>query len=459
MAAISSNVVTLSRSCCLLAAPDLHPFGNFSYPEVCQMTQFDFAELPASPAKPEPALLGAMRVLMYSHDTFGLGHLRRCSTIAHALVEKFRGVQVLIISGSPIAGAFDFRPRVDFIKIPSVVKLYNGEYSAMDSQGNIDSTLRLRESMIYHTAKSFSPDLVVVDKEPLGLKGEMERTLTYLKSRGCHLVLGLREVMDDPDLLEAEWARKDVLRRLDNLYDQVWVYGPQGFWNPLAGLDISAALAQRLVYTGFLRRAVPHADTGRTPRLASGTLLATTGGGGDGAELMRQVIAAHQHDPAPGQRIVLVPGPFMSSEEREDVHRRAAISPALSIIDFDTDLETLMQEAQGIICMGGYNTFCEVLSLDKRALIVPRLHPRREQLIRATRAAELGFADMLLPQAADDPATMARALRALPQRPPPSKATVPPNLDGLSRIADLVLDHARSQQAPHLSLVETGKAR
>ena len=407
----------------------------------------------------EPSFLANMRVLMYSHDTFGLGHLRRCSTIAHALVEKFKGVQVLIISGSPIAGAFDFRARVDFIKIPSVVKLYNGEYSSMDSQGNIDSTMRLRESMIYHTAKSFSPNLVIVDKEPLGLKGEMERTLTFLKSRGCHLVLGLREVLDDPDLLEAEWARKDALRKLDNLYDQVWVYGPEGFWNPLTGLDISAALAQRLYYTGFLRRVVPHSGPPRASRLAPGSLLATTGGGGDGAELMRQIIAAHQHDPAPGQRIVLVPGPFMSADEREDVHRRAALSPALSIIDFDTDLETLMQEAEGIICMGGYNTFCEVLSLDKRALIVPRLHPRREQFIRANRAAELGFVDMLLPEAADNPATMAQALRALPLRSLPSKAAPPPNLDGLSRITELVLDYARRQDAPHLTLVESGKAR
>ncbi len=69
-----------------------------------------------------------VRVLMYSHDTFGLGHLRRCRAIAHAIVERFKGVNVILISGSQIAGAFDFRARVDFVKIPSVIKLYNGEY-------------------------------------------------------------------------------------------------------------------------------------------------------------------------------------------------------------------------------------------------------------------------------------------------------------------------------------------
>ena len=401
--------------------------------------------------------LPGLRILMYSHDTFGLGHLRRCRTIAHALVEQFRGVEVLIISGSPIAGAFDFRARVDFIKIPSVVKLYNGEYTSMDAHVDIQSILKLREQMIYHTAVSFAPDMIVVDKEPLGLKGEMERTLTYLKSRGCRLVLGLREVLDDPDMLEAEWARKDALRKLDGLYDQVWVYGPEGFWNPLAGLDISTALQARITYTGFLRRAVPRLNRAGPPRLKPGTLLATAGGGGDGAELMRQVIAAHRHDPVEGQKIVLVPGPFMSSEEREDVHARARECPAISIIDFDTDLETLMQEADGIISMGGYNTFCEILSLDKRALIVPRLLPRREQFIRANRARELGYVDMLMPAEAEDPARMAAALRALPLRPLPSQAVVPPALDGLPEVIGLVHDFSRRRGGAHLSVVESGR--
>lgn len=59
------------------------------------------------------------RILMYSHDTFGLGHLRRCRTIAHSLVGDYRGLNVLIISGATIASAFDYRVRVDFVKIAS----------------------------------------------------------------------------------------------------------------------------------------------------------------------------------------------------------------------------------------------------------------------------------------------------------------------------------------------------
>lgn len=48
------------------------------------------------------------RVLIYSHDTFGLGHLRRSRAIANALVAERPGVSVVIISGSPVIGNFEF---------------------------------------------------------------------------------------------------------------------------------------------------------------------------------------------------------------------------------------------------------------------------------------------------------------------------------------------------------------
>ena len=54
-----------------------------------------------------------------------------------------------------------------------------------------------------------------------------------------------------------------------------------------------------------------------------------------------------------------------------------------------------MDKAAAIVAMGGYNTFCEILSLDKRALIVPRTRPRLEQYIRAVEAERLGLVRML----------------------------------------------------------------
>ncbi len=185
------------------------------------------------------------RILMYSHDTFGLGHLRRCRTIAHSLVEDFRGLNILIISGATIAGAFDYRARVDFVKIPSVIKLRNGEYTSLEKHIDLQDTLKMRQSIIRSTAETFRPDIFIVDKEPLGLRGEIEDTLSYLKTRGTTLVLGLREVMDAPHLLDAEWKRSDVMRKIGLFYDTIWAYGPPEFYDPLTGLEVPACGARQ----------------------------------------------------------------------------------------------------------------------------------------------------------------------------------------------------------------------
>ena len=126
---------------------------------------------------------GQYRVLIYSHDSFGLGHLRRCRTIAHSLVAHHKKLNVLILSGSPIVGRFSFRSRVDFVRVPGIIKRRNGEYTSLNLDFHVEQTLALRASIIEHTARVFRPDLFLVDKEPLGLLGEVSRTASRRTSR------------------------------------------------------------------------------------------------------------------------------------------------------------------------------------------------------------------------------------------------------------------------------------
>ncbi|HEY0275699.1 MAG TPA: glycosyltransferase, partial [Paenirhodobacter sp.] len=323
-----------------------------------------------------PPRLEDARILMYSHDTFGLGHLRRCREIAHALVEAYRGLSVMIISGATIAGAFDYRVRVDFVKVPSVIKLRNGEYQSMAQHTSLEETLKMRRSIIRLTAESFAPDIFITDKEPMGLHGEIEETLAYLKSRGTRLVLGLREVMDAPELLGPEWASKDMLRKIEAYYDTIWVYGPEGFHDPLQGLEVSPGIRARMRYTGFLRRSLARSEA-PNPRPDGQYMLVTTGGGGDGADLVRDVFAAHRLHGGTGLgRTVVVLGPYLPAKERADFLAEATHLPDIEIIEFDNRMEELVAGATCIVGMGGYNTFCEILSFDRPALIIPRTRPR-----------------------------------------------------------------------------------
>ena len=397
------------------------------------------------------------RVLIYSHDTFGLGHLRRCRAIAHALVEREKNLSVLILSGSPIISSFDFRARVDFVRVPGVIKLRNGEYTSLNLHMDIEETLALRSSIIEHTASIFDPDVFIVDKEPLGLRGEVEGALNVLKDRGTHLVLGLRDVLDEPTQLITEWRRKKVAPALRQLYDEIWVYGLPQVHDPLAGLELSQAIRKKVVYTGYLRRTAPPSPASQTlPEMVKRPyILVTTGGGGDGEALVDWVLRAYESKAFIPYPALVVLGPFMQPERREEFLARVEKLRRVEAITFDAHIETLEKNAVGVVAMGGYNTFCEVLSLDKRALIVPRTRPRMEQWIRADRAQELGLVRMLEDDGTYDPETMANALRELPKQRLPSEVVIPGLLEGLDNVHRLAApwlrrdddDGARAAQA------------
>jgi predicted glycosyltransferase len=380
------------------------------------------------------------RILIYSHDSFGLGHLRRCRAIAHAIVDRFKGVSVLILSGSPIIGSFDFLPRVDFVRIPGVVKLHNGEYQSLGLHIDLDQTMAIRAAIIKQTAESFRPDLFLVDKEPLGLKGEVLPTLNMLKARGTTLVLGLRDIMDEPALLLREWKRKKVLPALERLYDEIWVYGLEDFADPLQGVACPAAVRSKMIYTGYLRRAVPHLKTTEPPVRREPYVLVTVGGGDDGMAVLDWVLSAYEHDPAIPLAAVIVTGPFMAPEQQRHFRERAERLRRIEVLTFDAHLELLMERAVGVVAMAGYNTFCEILSLDKRAILVPRVRPRREQVMRAMRAAALELAHTLDPEVPPEPQIMTAALRKLLRQPAPSERGAAGMLNGLDVITDLVAE-------------------
>jgi predicted glycosyltransferase len=163
-------------------------------------------------------------------------------------------------------------------------------------------------------------------------------------------------------------------------------------------------------------------------------LLATAGGGGDGDGLFDWVLSAYESDPGGLPPILLVFGPFMLPDRQVRFAARAAALPKVHAITFETRLESLMARAGAVVAMGGYNTFCEILSFDKPALIVPRTTPRLEQFIRARRAAELGLVSMLSDDQGRDPRRMAEALLRLAGQKPPSAVVIPGLLDGMANV-------------------------
>ncbi|WP_171100620.1 glycosyltransferase family protein [Ruegeria sp. HKCCD7255] len=376
----------------------------------------------------------APRILFYSHDTFGLGHLRRSRALAASITKANPKSSALILTGSPVAGRFTFPRRVDHVRLPGVTKRSDGSYAAQTMGMSIDEVTELRASLIKTSVKQFEPDVLIVDKEPTGFRGELIQTLEYLEgSCDTKLVLGLRDVLDEPDVLAAEWARKEAVAATERFYHEIWVYGLRSVYDPTIGLPLSPATQNRIHWTGYLRRDL--GPVGEPPEQPY--ILITPGGGGDGKAMVNLVLSAYEQDPDLSPRAVLVYGPFLSGELREEFETRvAALNGRVTAVGFESEIETLFAGASGVVCMGGYNTFCEVLSFDKPAVIVPRTTPRLEQWIRASRAEELGLVRML-DETRDGltPDAMIRAIRNLPNQPVPSQAIGAGLLEGLEYVS------------------------
>jgi len=379
------------------------------------------------------------RILIYSHDTFGLGHLRRCQALAEALVERFEHASVMILSGSPIIGSFEYRSRVDFVRVPGVIKLRNGEYTSFNPKLDISETLSIRSSIIEHTATIYRPDIFIVDKEPYGLRGEVKPTLSALKRMGTRLVLGLRDVLDDQQILATEWARKEAYDALTYLYDEIWVYGLKSIYDPLAGLPLSDAAREKMIFTGYLRRHLPKVESYQPePFDGDPYILVTPGGGADGIELVDWVLRAYEAQERALYPSLVVLGPFMAQSEQQAFMERAESLRNVKMMRFTPQLEPLINEAIALVGMGGYNTFCEAISFDKPTLLIPRIVPRREQAIRAERAEALGLATHLPIDRYPDVTAITDALAKLPDRNPPSSSSIPGLLDGWENIYEQV---------------------
>jgi predicted glycosyltransferase len=344
-----------------------------------------------------------IRFLLYCHDTFGLGHLRRVLSLAKYFTDTLPNAEVLIVTGSPLAHAFVLPPRTDYVKLPAVTKMKNGGYRARDLDLELAAIRDLRATLLRETAQSYRPDVFLVDHAPQGFKGEVLPTLAMLRDTqpDCLRVVGLRDIVDASATVCRTWREEGVYHTLEHDYDLILVYGSQKLYDISAEYDLPATVARRVRYCGYLNRLPePRPSNGPTcnehPN-AERLVVLTAGGGGDGFPLMRAYLAGLQRLSSIPFSSVLLTGPLMDKSEESELRELQASLPRdqVRIESFLADPLPLLRSADLVVAMAGYNTTCELLALQQRVLLVPRSTPRQEQLIRASLLAKRGLAQML----------------------------------------------------------------
>lgn len=377
------------------------------------------------------------KILLYSHDTFGLGHLRRSLAIAGQVALDIPQAHQLLITGSMVAGAFDLPPRLDLIKLPALSKRTSGRYKARTLPLTLHQTITWREQMILQAVTNFKPDLVLVDKVAAGVQGELLPALHYLKAYAPHtrLVLGMRDIEDSPEATRREWAASNTPHLHEQMYDAILLYGEQTIFDPVTAYGMSAVAAGKLIPCGYLRRTArtrPAADVRRELDAGDRPLVVVTvGGGGDGYAILHTYLEMLERAPAPAAyHSLLVTGPLMAEGKRQTLRRLAAARP-VSFIEFTTDLDSYLAAADLVVSMAGYNSACELLALGQRSLLIPRGHTRAEQRMRAELLAQRGLVHLLPPEALSPDRLRSAMVGALHSPQPPQTL----NLRGLENIS------------------------
>jgi len=394
----------------------------------------------AAPRRRAP-FRGPTRMLVYSHDTLGLGHLRRCQNVIRGLAARHAGLSTLLVTGSPAAYRYELPPRTDYLKLPAVRKIAPDEYEARSLEMTDADILDLRRNLLVRMVRDYQPDVLLVDHAPLGMKGELLPALELLQRRGtCTRILGLRDVIDDPARVREQWTRQGVLEALPWAYDLVVVYGSPEIYDTVRAYSLPDDVARRTHSVGYVCDGSTGADAPPEESPGPPRVVLTIGGGDGGSDTLVEPFLSmlRRYRGRLDLRVQALLGPFVP----EDVERRLraqAEGLPVEVHTFVQRPQDLFRSADLVVATAGYNTSVEILAHGQRALLIPRVMHRTEQLIRARRFAELGLVECLHPDEATEERLRDVVLGLLASEPALVRARerrlVP--LDGAARFAEL----------------------
>lgn len=387
----------------------------------------------------------ATRIMVYSHDAFGLGNLRRMLAICEHLLANWPGLSVLLLSGSPMIHEFRLPKGLDYIKLPCLNRGVSGELSAKYLGTPIQETVALRSQLILSAAIHFKPHLFLVDKKPTGLKGELNDTLNYMKSSlsNSKCVLLLRDILDTPKKTIKEWRQYGYCETIQTFYDRVLIVGMQQVFDLVQSYRLPLPVAHKVRYCGYIRKPESVEESGVGVRSQLGLsetdrlVLVTPGGGEDGYNMVHTYLQGLQRLEKTLEanhtlpHSLILSGPEMPSAPSEQLQQMASTCPHVKIWSFARNIFPYLQAADTVVSMGGYNTLTEILSTGKRAVVLPRTHPSQEQLIRASYFAQRRWVTMFDAEQ-DSPATlMQKVIQQLNSRDSPVSAV---DFGGLARV-------------------------
>lgn len=388
----------------------------------------------------------AVKILIYSQDGFGLGHLRRNLNICLQIIKRCPRASILIIADSPAAPFFKLPPQCDFIKIPTIVKVDTGVWRPNRLPMNYQEVLKIRSEIIQSAALGFRPHFFLVDHMPHGALGELAGPLQALKERcpETKIVLGLRDILGAPETIHNQWNSEGAFEAAMAFYDHVCIYGCSDVFKSTDEYQFPPELVAKTQYCGYVCRedAKTSAEngflTGFFPEPREKFVLVTGGGGSDASYFMDAFLdAVRLLAPRVRFNAMVSTGPFMHDEQRQLLSQKAKGLP-VTVTRMGQDSIRFLRRADLVISMAGYNTISEIMRFRKKAIIVPRPGPSAEQTMRCRIMTGRGLFSTIYQQDLA-PENLAEHISQMLENGNDMNETMIPDLRGASKTAALML--------------------
>src|ERR1041384_8345513 len=174
------------------------------------------------------------RVAIYSPGMVGFGHIRRNASIAQALRCSALEPVIVMIAEASQAVSLPMPEGVDSVTLPALRKEADGWVKPRFLEVSNQDAIALRAEIISTAIKAFEPDALIVDHLPRGAARELGPTLEHLRARGTtRCVLGLRDVLQDPQTVQNTWFEQSNVEAVRDYYDAIWIYTDPAVYDPV----------------------------------------------------------------------------------------------------------------------------------------------------------------------------------------------------------------------------------
>jgi len=365
-----------------------------------------------------------MKILLYSQHVLGIGHFFRSMELARALKRH----DVLFVEGGDPLPGFVPPSHVRRLLLPSL--MMDPEFKVMEGRdGPLNEIKSERKSRFMDSFLAFAPDLFITELFPFGrkqFKFELMPILETVREKclPTRVVCSVRDILVEKEDQTA--YENGVLQVLNGFYHHLLVHSDPKVVSLEETFERVAEITVPIHYTGFVVRKPP----GAARRNRYRTVLASSGGGKVGVELLASTILAVRQLSTENVRLRVFIGPFMETSHRDYLAGLASKDARTTVEPFSLDFLAELARADISVSMAGYNTCMDILSTGVKALVYP-FPQNREQSMRARKLESIQVLKIL--ENTEVPTLCSALGRALED--PPLIPRMTPNVEGAENTA------------------------